>query len=575
MKYTIFYFNNKVSRIFEEKTDEAGNKSRILTSPFNFVSKGEIVAKIVDVDYPDELDTQLDEGYSFHVYQKYSPIKSGEGILFEKDNFIFRAEDYGFVKYDANKSSLILVHPLRIQKDKMKAYYIIHPTKFKKIPTVDEIEEYLIKLKIYTMVSKDKLAHDLNEINVNEQVPHRLVVAQGKEVKNGYEEHFFPLIDFEKKAGKILEDGSIDFKEVGSIVEVKQRQGILKRIPAVVPEDGFNIYGEKVEGEMIDPGGYSVGENIVASIDPNIYASTIDGCLEIFKKTISVSPVSYIRGDVNYDSGNIDFSGSVHISGSVLPGFIVKAKGDIIIGKNVDDAIIEAGGDVTVKLGIGGKGSSVVTAGGNLRAKYILNSNIKAMGSILIDDSIINSNVFSNEKILVTDKHGKIIGGEAMALYEIHAKISGVPKENKTILTVGKNIYIEMELSDIRNEIHIIKEKLEETTQKLKSSFGEEVFSNPKGLLAILPPVKKKPCLELLSELTSHNKELKILTEKYKEKEEELKFDHEPSIEITDMVYPGTLIKIKKSVRLIEDNLRNVKFYEDTEQKIVRFTAAN
>ncbi|MBN2039833.1 MAG: DUF342 domain-containing protein [Spirochaetes bacterium] len=575
MKYIIFYFDNKVSKIFEEQTNEHGQKFMSLTSHYNFVSKYEIVARVVDIDDVEEIDSYIDEGYNYHTYQKYNPFKAGDGILFDQTDLVYRSKDYGFVKYDTNKTAIILLSPLRIQKDKMKAYYIIHPTKFGKIPAVEEIEENLTKLKIYTMVDKNTLTEDLKKIDTAKNQLHRVVVAQGKEPKNGYAEHFFPLIDFQKKAGKLLENGSIDFKEVGSIVEVKQRQAILKRVPGETPEDGYNIYGDKVTGEITDPGGYSVGDNIIPTIDENIYAASIDGCIEIIKKTISVSPVSFIKGDVNYDSGNIDFSGSVHVSGSVLPGFIVKAKGDVIIAKNVDDAVIEAGANVEVKLGIGGKGLSRITAGGNVKAKFVLNSNIEAMGSVEVEDSIINSEIFSNDKITVTDKHGKIIGGELTALYEIQAKISGVPKENKTILAVGKNIIIEMELAELRKQINELKEKIEEQTRKIKSSYGEEVFTNLKEFITILPPVKKKACIEAVTELSTLNKDLKELSIQYEAKENELKFDRDPAIEIIDKVYPGTLIKIKKSVRLIEELLRNVKFYEDPAEKVIRITSAN
>jgi uncharacterized protein len=574
MKYIIFYFDNSVSGIFIEKSDGSGNVSMTLSSPHNFLAKDEIAAKIVDVKQPEELDSHQDKGYSFHIYQKYFPIKAGEGITFDAVFSTYKATDYGFVKFDKSKSSIILLSPLRIQKDKMKAFYIIHPSKFKKIPTLYEIEENLIKQKIYTMVDKNTLGNDLEKIDSDINQVYRIKVAQGKEARDGFDEYFTPLIDFEKKAGKILEDGSIDFKEIGSIVEIKQRQAILKRIPAEKPEDGFDIYGQKVQGTMKLTDGYKIGNNIVPSIDPNIYASTIDGCLEVTQKTVSVSPISVVKGDVSYESGNIDFHGSVHIKGSVLPGFTVKAKGDIVVGQNVTDAIIEAGGDVTVKLGIEGKGNTIIKAGGKVKANFILNSKIEAIGELQVQDSIINSNIFSNDKIFVTDKHGKIVGGETTALYEIHAKISGVPNENKTVLIVGKSIVIENELLNIKNKLLPIKDKIEEITQKMKSGFGEEIFTNPKGLIAILPPVKKKACIALLTELTTINKEFKKLKEEYRLKENELLFDHEPVIEISSMVYPGTLIKIKKSYRMIEEELHNVKFYEDSETKEIRFTAA-
>ncbi len=573
MKYIIFYFDITAAKIFVEKADESGNLSMVLSSPYNFAARDEILARVVNVDEADEINSHLDAGYNFHMYQKYTPLKAGAGIIFDDISSVYKASDYGFVKYDRDKSSMVLLSPLRIQKDKLKAFYIIHPTKFKKIPTMQEIEENLNKLKIYSMVDKNTLEHDLGKIDVNIAQVHRVKVAQGKEPRDGYNEYFTPLIDFEKKAGKILEDGSIDFKEVGSIVEIKQRQAILKRIPAVTPEDGFNVYGEKVAGVMKGTEGYTIGENIIPSVDPNIYASSIDGCLELARRTVSVSPISLVKGDVGYESGNIDFHGTVHIQGSVLPGFFVKAKGDIVIGKDITDAIVEADGNITVKLGIEGKGMTKVAAGGNINAKFIINSKVEAMGTIQIDDSIINSTVFSNDKIFVTDKHGKIIGGETTALNLIKAKISGVPNENKTILAVGKNIFIEKALAEIKGKMEPVKAKIDEIKQKLKSGYGEEIFSNPKGLIAILPPIKKKSCLALLSEMSATNKELNILAEEYKAKEGELQFEKEPVIEISSKVYPGTLIKIKNTLRLMEEELHNVKFFEDPETKTIRFTS--
>ena len=557
-----------------EKTDDSGTTSMVLSSPYNFAAKDEMVAKVIDIDNPDDAVDHIDKSYPYYKILKFIPIKAGDGIIYDQLNGVFKADDYGFVKYDRNKSSLILLSPLRIQKDKMKAFYIIHPSNKKQIPTLQSIEENLIKLKIYTLVDKNVLAGELEQIDVNVPQIHKIKVAMGKEVKDGYDEYFIPLIDFEKKAGKILEDGSIDFKEIGSIVEIKQRQAILKKISAQAPEDGYDIYGQKAQGEIVQPDGFKLGENIVPTVDQEIYASTIDGCLEVNQKTVSVSPISIVKGDVSYESGNIDFHGSVHIKGSVLPGFTVKAKGDVIVGQNVSDALIQADGNITIKLGIEGTGKTKVIAGGNVKAKFITNSDVEAMGQIQVEDSIINSNLFSNDKILVTDKHGKIIGGETTALYSILAKISGVPNENKTILTVGKNIILERELLEIKNRLLPIKDKIDEITQKLKTSFGEEIFTNPKGLIAILPPVKKKNCIGLLSELTANNNEFKIIKEEYQQKENDLKFDREPTIEITNKVYPGTLIKIKKSIRTIEEELHNVKFYEDAETKEIRFTAA-
>jgi len=43
---------------------------------------------------------------------------------------------------------------------------------------------------------------------------------------------------------------------------------------------------------------------------------------------------------------------------------------------------------------------------------------------------------------------------------------------------------------------------------------------------------------------------------------------------VTEEVYPGTVISIKKRKRRIEEKLVNVKFYEDQSDKEIHYTAA-
>ena len=310
----------------------------------------------------------------------------------------------------------------------------------------------------------------------------------------------------------MLEDGRIDFKELESIIEVKRGQEILRKHPGMKPEDGLDIYGEKVSAVFETKEGFTPGEHVIESLgDRNIYISEIDGSLNVDGKIISVSDTAIIKGNVDYDSGNIDVNSSVHIKGSVLPGFSVRAKGNIVIDKNADDAFLEADGDIIIKQGIAGKGAMKIVAGGRVRAKYILNSDVEAMKEIEVSDSIINSRVFSNDKVSVTDRHGKIIGGETTARHEVVVNVVGVPNENLTKINVGVSLFIEREINEIKKEIDSLKAAIEEIMRKIKTSFGEGLFEDPKKFLSILPPLKKKNCLLLLMELTERNKEMNAL----------------------------------------------------------------
>ena len=577
MKIVIFYFDPGANRMFVEKTnEETGEKSVALSSPYNFVMRDEIVARVVDVEDQSDVQFNLDSGYTYYNTQKYSAFKAGEGIHYDEFAGCYRASGYGFVIFDRQSSRIKLKPALQVTKDKLKAYYIVFPTKFMKIPPYKDIEEDLMSRNIVAVRDKDEIEEELNQVSLEKPTLHRILVAKGREPVDGYKEYFLPLVEFQKKAGKLLEDGRIDFKEVGSIIEVSEGQEILQKIPEQKPEDGYDIYGDPAPAQIVDKNGYQLGKNIVPSPEnPVVYVSSIDGCLDVDNRKISVLPVAVIKGHVDYETGHIDFNGSVHVMGSVLPGFSVKAKGDVVVEKNVDDAYLEADGDITVQLGIGGKGESVILSGGSVHTKYIINSKVEAVNLVEAEDSIINSRVIANDAIRVTAKHGKIIGGDTIARHEIQVNVSGSPQETITNLVAGRSLFVERELAELRKDLDKQKSEVDETLKKIKNSFGEEVFKNPKEFIAILPPVKKKNCLVLLKELSESNKRLKVLLEQRKEIEEKYKLERDPYITINDRVYPGTNLSIKKSKRKIDKEMSNAKFFEDPDEKVIRFSSAN
>ncbi len=575
MKYLICYFDSGVSRMFVEKAAEDGTKVASLSSPHNFFYRGEVVAKAVTVEDPVDVELEADKSSAYHKIEKNTGFKAGDGILYDQSAGSYNASEYGFAVLDNNTQKLRLITPLQVSKDKVRAYFIVFPTRTLKIPTYKDIEEALQKRRILAIMSREDIEEQLGAIDASKPKVSRILVARGKEPVNGHAEYFVPLMNLEKKVGRVLEDGRIDFKELESIIEIKKGQEILRRMPEVKAQDGMDIYGEKVDATIEAMEGYFRGDNVVeAAGGEGVFVSEVDGCLSVDRKKISVSPFAIIRGDVDYDTGNIDFNGSVHIMGSVLPGFSVKARGDIIIDKNADDAYIEAGGDVTVKQGIAGKGSMKVVAGGQVRAKFMLNAEVEAVKEIEVEDSIINSRVFSNDRILVTARHGKIIGGETKARHEIVANVAGVPKENLTMLSAGVSLFVERELLEIRKEIEAARGTISNLVLKIKTSYGDGLFEDPKKFLTILPPVKKKACLELLKELTDLNKELNRLSQEKAESEAKFNVEREPVIIITESVFPGTIIHIKKRRRKIEEKMVNVKFYEDPEDKEIRFTTA-
>ena len=575
MKIIIFYFDNRASKMFTESQNESGQVTSVLSSPNNFVLRNELVARIVDATGPEDAKRYIDkEHINYYHLVPYFQFKIGSGIFFDESTKSYRSNHYGFVILDKVKSMRVIV-PFQITKEKTKAFYLIHPTKISQLPSYSDIEEVLKLNKIVTPVDEKIIREELSKLDPKNRSITRLKVAQSKEPVNGRPEYFTPLVEIGKKAGKMLEDGRMDFKEIDSIVQVTKGQELLRRFEEIKAVDGYDIYGEKAAAVIEEIKGYQRGENIVQSgSDPDIYVSAIDGCLETDKKKINVRAVATIKGDVDYESGNIDFSGSVRITGSVKPGFSVKATGDIFIDQSVDDAYLESGGKISVKMGISGKGSAVIKSEGGVSAKFVLNSHLESKGDIVIEDSIINSKVYSNSKVFVTSQHGKIMGGEISALYRIEANSAGSAKETNTTLTVGRNLELERELDTIRVEINLKKESLDEVMNKIKTNFGGRLFEDPKKYLEVLPPIKKKQCLELLSEVSNINKRIKELGIQGMQVEQRLVLEEEPYVIIKEKTYPGTTLNIKKRTRKIDSEISNAKFYESPDEKVIRYTAA-
>ncbi len=574
MRKIIFYFDTGVHSILVRKKTSTGEEKTVLSSRNNFVGANDIVARIVDVkSEDDDISEKLDQGYSYYNLHDYFNFDTSVGIYFDESVKAYRASAYGFVILKDNKVQLL--SPQVIAKDKIRAYYYMYPAKFGDYPQFKDVEEELHSENIITVIPKDKYEKQIAALDKTNPQLAKVLVAEGKEPVDGFDEYYEPLIDLEKKAGKMLSDGRIDFREVGSIIQVQKNQEILRIVNGVKPQDGYDIYGEKVEAHTVDTNGLKKGDNLSQSnFDKTIFLSDIDGCVKIIKNKVSVLPVALINGDVDLDSGNITFNGTVHVTGSVKPGFKIHADNDVIVDEEVEDAFISAGGSITVKMGVMGKESGRLTAGGDVSAKFLQNAKVEAGGSVNVEDSIINSDILCYGSVNVTGKSGKIIGGRVTALYDVTSTVIGTQNETGTTITVGRNFVVEKELADKRNEIKIVRERIEEITTNIKMQFGEEIFQNPKEYIKILPPPKKKVCLVLLNDLGTANSAMRKLFEDGKEIESRLKLDKEPFVIAKGRIYPGAVLNIKKSVKKIERSVDNAKFYEDPMDKTVRFVAA-
>ena len=176
---------------------------------------------------------------------------------------------------------------------------------------------------------------------------------------------------------------------------------------------------------------------------------------------INVEPVYQVNGNVNLSTGNIDFLGSVIISGNVEDGFSVKAAGNIEIHGTVEKARLQAVGDIAVYQGITGKGTALVRAGRSIWARFIENTLVEAGNMVVVSDGIVNSQVDAFQRIVVKGKRAHIVGGRLRATEEINAdSIGSATSGTETVCEVGYDLKAKLRHDALVEKKAVLEEEL-------------------------------------------------------------------------------------------------------------------
>ena len=201
---------------------------------------------------------------------------------------------------------------------------------------------------------------------------------------------------------------------------------------------GISVFGTPIPARPGRTAGLRLGAGARLGDDGlQVFAATA-GHATLVGDLVTVSPIYYVRGDVGPATGNIDFVGSVSVSGNVDAGYRVKAGGDVEIQGGVTAGDVEAGGNVSVRYGIQGhKGHGRVVAAGVVRAKFIEFAVVRAGGSVYASDGVMRSDVEAGVKVEVLGHHGSIVGGHVLGRYAVSARDIGSPHGVPTRIVVG------------------------------------------------------------------------------------------------------------------------------------------
>lgn len=403
-------------------------------------------------------------------------------------------------------------------------------------------------------VQNENVAYGILNSAVEDVVKFKLnkptVIAKGKssipgkdaEIRYLFESGVFRKASIEDEAGRI------DFRQVQTVQNVNTGQVIAEKTPATPGEPGIDVRGRELPAIPGKDKAIKLGKNVAWSTDGLSLVATSGGEPIMVGGKVSIQPVHEIKGDVNFDIGNINFSGNIIIHGNIESGFVIEAEGDVTIYGNVDSADIKAGGNLFIQGGISGMDKTEIFCGGDFSAKYIEHATVVCEGTITAKESIMYCQINADAKVIVEGGKGLLVGGVIRSGEEISAKTIGSRLGTVTELEVGVRPKTKLELQELETQIRNNNESLDKAEKAIVilskipnlPDDRKEMFQNlVKTTYALKSQLAEDEThrQELLNEIQSRSKE-------------------KGRIRIKETIYPGVRVSMGRTTIMIQDEIK-------------------
>lgn len=384
-----------------------------------------------------------------------------------------------------------------------------------------------------------------------------MVIASGEAVTFGMDGHYSYTFNINPdKKPKLREDGSVDYLNLNLIQCVEEGDLLARYFSKKDGKDGMTVTGKIVKAPLYKNLPPLRGRGFTLSEDGLEYYAAYDGKVELSVGGISVTKVSTIPSNVDIGVGNIDIKGDVEIMGSVLTGLSVKASGNVTINGLVEAANITAGKDVLIKGGILGGGRAKVSAGGNVYAQFVENSEIVS-GNCVQADSIVNSLVTAYNDINIFGKTSSIIGGSLKANHIIRTKNIGSNAQVLTRLNVG------IEASVVAN--------LKQKEIKLKEDIDELIkIEKAMELISKNPEQSKEMSLLLTRTKIEKNTSISELKKDIEDMKKRIALAKSALIIAEEIAYQGTIVSIDGIMLKLDGDFEKIVFLRKKDKLLTK-----
>lgn len=449
---------------------------------------------------------------------------------------------------------------VEISADKYEAYITIAPDASPDV-TVSRLNQILKERGVVTGV-KYKVLQAVSDIyNKQGKRPQKLLVAEGVRPFEGKKPKIDLSFSFSSKPAED-ESGRILYREVSNIISVQKDQLLATKQKPKQRVNGITVTGVKTVFPEIKDLPLIAGENVAKDDQENtiFFRAKVDGDLKYANDTLSVSPTLEIKGDVNFDTGNIHFDGDVVIHRDVLPGFLVESGGRVKVWGSVIAASISANGDVLIQAGVVGKNKGVIYTDGSIQATFVENAQLKAGDDIVVKNGIIGSRVYTRRYLSIESRRSRIVGCEVRANKGISCFNAGSRYCSNTRLITGVNAQKETEYKKIEGTYN----QFVNEVQKIERKYGADNLKKNK-----IPRTLLKGSEEDVARWKGLKKKMQAISRAMKSVEKQV-YDYGAAIRVRETLSPRVEVKIgNRSLKTTREHYNITVRYSEEEDKLV------
>ncbi len=430
-------------------------EQQIASLPVNEGKKG------TDV-YGAGIEPDVDEQDSYKALEN---VKIAGGIIISVTKGLLERFDRDGEKVFRIREHADSSFKIKLSDDKMTAVISAEPAVGTGAPTsLEEANRLIDEAGIKNGLNADAVRSAVEKARSGESVSGALI-AMGKAPKNAGEAKLKWLIELAGgEAVTIDKSGKANYRKQNKMTSVKAGDIIAEiRVVEGESEDGWDVCGKTIAAKKLTPLNIDVGANIREEKDENgdtFLIADKSGRVLFENNRLEVQESLFIKGDVDFNTGNIKFGGDVNVKGNVKNGFFVISGGNIAIGMNSEMSLLSSEKSIAVAQGIKGGGKAILRAKDSIQLAFAERATLLAVGNITVKNAIFGCKVKCNGKLKLMSEKGYLVGGRIQAREGVEAQNIGSLSGSRTEVSFGQDYLVSDRIETEENEINKIKIRL-------------------------------------------------------------------------------------------------------------------